>query len=185
MTIPSHEELPHYCYAEYVCWKGDWELIGGIPYAMTPAPSIKHQIISNNIAWQLKDLLQGCPKCQALLPVDWKIDESTIVQPDNLVICDAPENEAFLTKAPMLIFEVLSKSTASKDRTTKFHLYEREGVQYYVIVDPDNADPDNSSAKIYGLLDGRYVKIKDVSSEPVGFDFDECSIVFDFSKIWT
>lgn len=74
----------------------------------------------------------------------------------------------------------MSKSTASKDRTTKFHLYEREGVQYYVIVDPDN-----DVAKIYGLLDGRYVKIKGVSSESMNFDFDECSIVFDFSKIWT
>ena len=100
-------------------------------------------------------------------------------QPDNLVICDQPENEAYLTKAPVLIFEILSKSTAHKDRTTKFNLYEREGVQYYVIVDPDN-----HVAKVYGLLNGHYVKVKDVSSESVEFDLDKCLIKFDFSKIW-
>ena len=124
MTILAREDLPQYCYADYCSWKGDWELIGGIPYAMSPAPLITHQTISNNIAWQLKELLQECTMCQALLPVDWKIDEETVVQPDNLVICDQPENEAYLTKAPILIFEILSKSTAHKDRTTKFNLYE-------------------------------------------------------------
>jgi hypothetical protein len=71
----------------YKNWEGRWELIRGIPYAMSPAPSIKHQRISNNIAWQLKSLLMNCSECQALLPVDWKIDEKTTVQPDNLVIC--------------------------------------------------------------------------------------------------
>ena len=43
------EDLPHYTYDDYVQWEGRWELINGIPYAMTPAPSVKHQLISQNI----------------------------------------------------------------------------------------------------------------------------------------
>ena len=39
-------------------------------------------------------------------------------QPDNLVICYSPEGD-FLTKAPTLIFEILSPSTSKKDRVTK------------------------------------------------------------------
>lgn len=35
------EDLPHYTYDDYVTWEGRWELIQGIPYAMTPAPVIR------------------------------------------------------------------------------------------------------------------------------------------------
>ena len=179
MSTLRIDELPNYNYEDYKNWEGRWELIHGIPYAMSPAPSIKHQRVSNNIAWQLKNLLMNCSECQALLPVDWKIDEKTTVQPDNLVICSESENNVYLTKAPVLIFEILSKSTASKDRTTKYNLYEAEGVQYYVIVDP--AD---SIAKIYTLHNGKYIKVQDASNELIDFDLGKCKFQFDFSKLW-
>ena len=35
-------------------------------------------------------------------------------QPDNLVVCGKLEKTAYLSKAPILIFEILSKSTAHK-----------------------------------------------------------------------
>lgn len=172
-------ELPCYSYDDYKLWNGDWELIYGVPHAMSPAPLIEHQRISSTIDWQLKNLLIDCNECQVLLPVDWKIDEETVVQPDNLVICDKPENAAFLTKAPVLIFEILSKSTAKKDRTTKYALYEREGVKFYVIVDPDN-----QVAKVYTLDKGTYIKVKDASTESIDFDLGDCNFSFDFSKLW-
>ena len=34
------DELPHYSYQDYRRWEGDWELIEGIPYAMTPSPTL-------------------------------------------------------------------------------------------------------------------------------------------------
>lgn len=172
------EHLPHYTYDDYVQWEGRWELVRGIPYAMTPAPSIQHQSISNNLAWQLKELLAECEHCRALLPVDWKVDEDTIVQPDNLVVCGKP-GDAYLTKAPVLIFEILSKSTATKDRTTKFNLYEREGVRHYIIVDPEER-----LAKVYRLHEGRYIKVMDATDESCEFDLGECRIRLEFSEIW-
>ncbi|HFS82352.1 MAG TPA: Uma2 family endonuclease, partial [Epsilonproteobacteria bacterium] len=93
MSAIKKEYLPHYTYEEYKNWEGKWELIYGVPYAVVPAPMIRHQVINNMIAWQLQDILQECESCRALLPVDWKIDESTIVQPDNLVICHQPKKE--------------------------------------------------------------------------------------------
>jgi hypothetical protein len=36
-TIPS-EWLPNYNYSDYSKWPGDWELIYGFPYAMSPSP---------------------------------------------------------------------------------------------------------------------------------------------------
>lgn len=170
---------PHYTWQDYQHWEGRWELLEGIPYAMSPAPTLTHQSISTKISWQLSDLLQNCQKCQALLPIDWRINESTVVQPDNLVVCGSVEG-AYLSYAPELIFEILSPSTAQKDRTVKFELYEREGVPYYVIVDPEA-----STAKIYRLLaDGRYVKQLDAQKHTYEFKLADCQLAFDFSQIW-
>ena len=177
------EDLPHYTYDDYKNWEGnDWELIYGQAFCMSPAPMIEHQHISSKIAWELQAIFNNCKKCKALLPVDWKIAEDTVVQPDNSVICHEPQNEAYITKAPRIIFEILSKSTAKKDKGLKFNLYESEGVKYYIIVDTKE-----KIAKVYELKEGRYIKVCDASDESVIFDIKECNskLEFDFSKIWS
>jgi len=179
MGAVKKEFLPNYTYDEYKKWEGNWELIYGVPYAMAPAPMIKHQAISNKIARYLDESLQECKACQALLPINWKIDESTVVQPDNLVICHTPLDEAYIKKAPKVIFEILSKSTAAVDRNLKYELYEKEGVSYYIIVDPHD-----SIAKVYELKEGRYIKVCDAHEESVDLDLNVCAFTFDFSKIW-
>lgn len=175
------EDVPHYTYEEYKLWEGNWELIDGVAYAMSPAPMIKHQSIANKIGRYLDEALDGCKACQALQPIDWKISEDTILQPDNSVICHKPKNEAYITKAPKIIFEVLSKSTAKKDTGIKFEIYEKEGVEYYIIVNPDE-----NLAKVYRLHEGRYIKMADATDEKIEFELKECdrTITFDFSKIW-
>ena len=179
MSTLNLEDLPHYTYDDYVQWEGRWELIYGVAHAMSPTPGIMHQAISQHIASQLERALENCQECHALLPVDWKIDEETTVQPDNLVICGELEKTAYLSKTPVLIFEILSKSTAHKDRTTKFKLYQQEGVRHYVIVDPNE-----SIAKVYRLQDGRYIKLLDAGKDIVEFDLAKCNISFEFAKIW-
>ena len=179
MSTPNLEDLPHYTYDNYVQWEGRWELIYGVPHAMSPSPSITHQSISQHIASQLERALERCQECHALLPVDWKIDEETTVQPDNLVVCGELEKTAYLSKAPTLIFEILSKATAHKDRTTKFKLYQQEGVRHYVIVDPEE-----SIAKVYRLQDGQYIKVLDAGKDIVEFDLEKCTMAFEFAKIW-
>jgi Uma2 family endonuclease len=177
------EDLPYYTYDEYKTWEGnDWELIYGQAYCMSPAPMLKHQSVSSKIARNLEDAIGECDKCQAYMPIDWKIAEDTVVQPDNSVICHEPQNETYITKAPKIIFEILSKSTAKKDKGLKFNLYEQEGVQYYIIVDTKE-----KLAKVYELREGRYIKMIDASDEKVEFVIKNCNnsaLEFDFSKIW-
>jgi Uma2 family endonuclease len=48
----------------------------------------------------------------------------------------APEDGKFLRVAPDLVVEVLSISTASRDRGEKKAIYERNGVREYWLVDP-------------------------------------------------
>ena len=171
------EELPHYTYDDYLLWQGDWELINGIPYDRTPASTVEHQRISQQIALCLGEALERCDQCHALLPVDWKISEDTILQPDNLVVCYEPKG-SYITKAPSLIFEILSKSSAQKDQKTKYQIYEREGVSYYIIVDPVDR-----VAKIHELISGRYRKLIDTEGDVVNFKLQSCSFELDFARI--
>lgn len=172
------KELPHYIWDDYLRWEGRWELIEGIPFAMTPAPSYTHQRISQEIARLLGEALEHCEHCHAVLPVDWKVTDDTVVQPDNLVVCHQPVH-GYLTKAPSLIFEILSPSTAEKDRHTKFDIYQREGVGYYCIVDPDER-----VVNVFRLHEGRYVKELDARDETYKFQPGPCRFEFDFSAIW-
>lgn len=170
--------IPHYTYKEYEQWEGRWELIDGIPYAMSPQPGIAHQKISNNIAAELSNLLKDCQHCIALLPVDWKISDDTVVQPDNLVVCGEVEDK-YLTKPPVLIFEILSPATSFKDRNIKYKIYESQGVKYYIMVEPEE-----KVAEVFELFEGSYRKIKDARDVTLTFEFEDCSIDFDFSRIW-
>lgn len=179
MSVQKQEYLPHYTSQDYESWEGSWELIEGVPYAMSPAPTIKHQSISQKIAYQLSAILENCENCKALLPVDWKINEETIVQPDNLIVCGDVDGQ-YLSKAPKVIFEILSPSTAKKDTGIKFDLYQQEGVKYYIIVNPDE-----SLAKVYKLTDdGRLIKKMDAQTEAYQLEVENSKLNFDFSQIW-
>jgi Uma2 family endonuclease len=174
------EDLPHYSYDDYVQWEGRWELIRGIPYAMVPAPNIKHQWICSKINLQLGELLKDCRNCEVLLPVDWQIAEDTVVQPDVLVVC----NENFnidgvkLEMTPVLVFEILSPATSRKDRILKYQLYENAGVKYYCIVDPDTG-----SADIFVLQKDKYRLAEEFKNGRMLFDLGPCQIQFDFRGI--
>jgi Uma2 family endonuclease len=182
MSELKKEFLPKYTYEDYKHWEGKWELIHGIPYAMSPAPRIEHQEVSGNISYQLINLLKKCKKCKTLQTIDWKIPgdvDDTVLQPDNLVICKDVKGN-YITEAPILIFELLSPSTAFKDRNIKYEIYESQGVKYYAIVDIDL-----KSAEVFELRDKKYIKLIEAKNDTVKFELDnDCIIDFNFSEIW-
>lgn len=132
-----------YTYKDYLTWPVDeqWELIHGVPYSMSPAPTRIHQKISlafERIIYEfLKD--KSCEMYHApldvRLPGDGETDES-VVQPDILVVCDKKKlDDKGCSGAPDFIIEILSESTAAKDMHEKLFLYEEYGVKEYWIVD--------------------------------------------------
>jgi Uma2 family endonuclease len=145
---------------------------------MSPLPSIRHQCINGNIFGQLQKNLSVCKECQALIPVDWKITEDTVVQPDVSVICHIASGN-YLQQAPVLIFEIFSPSTKEKDQNVKYELYENAGVKYYVLVDPDL-----EKVSIYQLIAEEYHLIKDGFNENFAFELNPCKVAVDFSAIW-
>jgi Uma2 family endonuclease len=173
------EDLPHYTYDDYIRWEGQWELINGIPYAMGPMPSIEHQDTSGTIYRYISELLEHCPKCKVLLPVDWEVEENTVVQPDVLVVCGEGIKGKKLLIPPVLIFEVLSPSTTRKDKILKYRLYQEYGVKYYCIVDPETR-----YAEMFKLYRDLYKKEGDFKEGKMIFDLGSCTIVFDFKEIF-
>ncbi|MDD5329912.1 MAG: Uma2 family endonuclease [Sulfuricella sp.] len=171
-------EIERYTVEDYRRWEGDWELIDGVPQAMAPSPLITHQRIAGEIHGQLYASLRDCPRCQPLFEIDVEFSDNTVVRPDVLVICYEPEGDR-LTRAPDLVFEVLSKTTARRDEVTKFDLYRAEGVGHYVLIYPEA-----HKAKVYRLVDGEYRKVGDFVDEKHIFDLSKCTIDFDFSRLW-
>ncbi len=114
-----------------------WELIDGIAYAMSPAPSTRHQSVAGNIFGKLLQSLSGRPCRPFIAPTDVRLSDLDVVQPDILVVCKPGQiTPSHIEGAPQLVVEVLSPATSTKDQREKKALYERAGVAEYVVVDP-------------------------------------------------
>ncbi len=180
MLAYKDEYLPNYIYDDYKHWEGDWELIGGVPYAIAPAPNITHQEINSKIMYELITQLKQCKKCKALPEVDWKINDETVVRPDSLVVCNLEKRGAFLSQVPNIIFEVLSPSTKGKDRNFKSLLYAQNSVKYYILVEPAGM-----FAEVYRLKNGKYRLEGEFKEESYTFHIDnECSFEFSFKEVF-
>ena len=116
-----------------------WELIDGQPYAIG-SPLTAHQLVSVRLTGALLAVFSGRP-CQLLVaPMDVKLSEHDLVQPDLLVVCDAAQlQRSHVEGPPRLIIEILSESTQRHDRVRKLNLYARSGVGEYWLVTPHPA----------------------------------------------
>jgi hypothetical protein len=67
-----------YTFRDYSSWPDDerWELIDGEPFAMTPAPSVKHQRAVVKLASILEPMLASSPCTLILAPTDLVLSES-------------------------------------------------------------------------------------------------------------
>jgi Uma2 family endonuclease len=77
------------------------------------------------------------------------------------------------------VAEILSPSTAFKDRNDKFALYEMQGVKYYLIVDIQF-----KKIEVYELIEKKY---QPIAVTPEQFEFvlaDDCKITVHFSDPW-
>ncbi len=171
---------PYYTYGDYCLWEGNWELIEGMPYAMSPARVPAHQTVNANLYVIFKEALKtDCEKCKVYIPIDWKIAEDTVVQPDVLIVCDKIIKK-YLDFPPVLIVEVLSPSTASKDRGEKMELYQSQKVKYYLI-----ADPQFKKIEVYELnINNVY---EPIAVDPALFTFhfkENCTAEVSFINIW-
>jgi Uma2 family endonuclease len=115
------------------------EYIEGSVYAMSGA-SRNHERIALNIAAEFRARLRGQP-CEPFSS-DLKVKVGNhFFYPDAMVVCDEPQPHEYYTEAPVLIVEVLSKSTRRMDETLKRRLYQTlPSLQEYVLIEQDIVD---------------------------------------------
>ena len=171
--------IEYYTYEDYRNWEGDWELIGGVPLAMTPSPLLTHQKMATQVAAALNDAIEECEECFVVMEQDWKIDEETVVRPDVVLACDDP-GEEHLSKTPEIAVEIVSPSSARRDERTKFELYASEGVRYYLL-----GYPKDRKFRLWRLENGRYRKEGDFTGGSYRFDGGHCAFALDFSRIFS
>lgn len=123
---------------DYQSWPDDerWEIIDGEAYAMSPSPTPRHQDILRELMKPL-DAFFKKRQCRVFTaPLDVKLSEYDIVQPDLLVVCDQRQlKRTHVEGSPALVVEITS-SVDSRDRVLKLHLYAKAGVKEYWIVTP-------------------------------------------------
>lgn len=138
----------YYTVEDYMQWPDDirCELIDGVIYDMSPAPIIKHQSVAMSLSYHIRNHLEkdsneeikheGCVVFVA--PIDVVLSHNTVVQPDIIIVCDQQKlaNGKYIDGAPDAVVEILSPSTSLKDRREKKALFERSGVQEYLLIDP-------------------------------------------------
>jgi prevent-host-death family protein len=108
------------------------------------SPTFEHQEISGRLYIQFSQFLRGT-KCKVVYaPFDVHFfkpafKDPDVCQPDLLIACDTEEmvneNGCYMG-TPVLVVEILSQSTRTKDMVKKLNTYMLSGVQEYWLVDP-------------------------------------------------
>jgi len=161
MSLPLQNNNEIFTYTDYLSWPEDknYELIEGVPFDMSPAPSPYHQEISMNLSFELvRSIKEKKGKCKVYtapfdvrLPKKNQRDQDTlnVVQPDISVICNLDKiDDKGCKGAPDIIIEIVSPATVKKDMKYKLHLYEKYGVPEYWIVLPEE-----QTIQVYRLND--------------------------------
>ncbi|HIO93083.1 MAG TPA: Uma2 family endonuclease [Leucothrix mucor] len=119
------------------------EYVEGQVYAMAGA-KLNHNRLVRNMSALLWDALKEAPCEPVSSDMLLKTTESHYRYPDVMVICDDDHsNDDYVRENPVLIIEVLSKSTRKKDKAEKREEYlSIDSLQEYVLIEQDFAEID-------------------------------------------
>jgi Uma2 family endonuclease len=115
------------------------ELLDGV-HVVTPAPAYRHQDVLSILFGELIHALRRRRELKVLSsPADIVLGPRTLVQPDLFILridAAAPPASWKDVGVPLVAIEILSPSTASRDRGSKRRIYQQAGVSEYWVVDP-------------------------------------------------
>ena len=143
MSFPKEER--DYTYVDYLSWPKDErvEIINGTPYLQAP-PSRIHQEILSEMHRQIANYLidKNCEVYLApfavILDMEEEGDIKNVVEPDITIVCDEEKlDDRGCKGSPDMVVEIISPSTARRDKIEKFNLYEEAGIQEYWIIEPE------------------------------------------------
>jgi Uma2 family endonuclease len=115
------------------------EYIDGQVHAMA-GDSENHNLLSVNIATELKTRLKGTP-CRIFI-ADMKVKVgANFFYPDVMVVCQEDNDNEYYKTVPVIIVEVLSKSTRRFDQTDKrLRCQSIPSLEEYVLIEQDKGE---------------------------------------------
>jgi Uma2 family endonuclease len=129
-----------------------YELLDGV-LIVSPRPTTVHQYVAMRLAATLD---AACPEDLCVVPEPAvQLGPQIEFDPDLVVVRMDQIGGAKFTDPPLLVVEIRSPGTALVDLNRKKSAYERFGVPFYWIVDPDPAQPELT---VFELRDGHYVR---------------------------
>ena len=125
---------------EFLAWEerqeGRYEFDGFRPVAMTGG-TFAHEVFGRNLRTELDIRLRGT-RCAPLGPNMMIEVAGRIRYPDGFVVCSPVERKATVVRDPVIVFEVLSESTAHIDHLEKLREYTATpSIRRYVILEQD------------------------------------------------
>lgn len=141
--------------AEFLEWEERqpvrYEFDGVGPVAMTGGTA-GHADIQANLAAALRTRLRGKPCRFYGNDLKFQVADGQVRYPDGMVVCAPVGRTATVVYDPVVVFEVLSPSTARDDRILKAREYQATpSVQRYVMLEQDGV-----SATVYARSGGTW-----------------------------
>ncbi len=130
-----------FTYQDYLNLPEDrrYELIDG-DLLLSPSPTERHQRALLNLAVLLSAFAEANHLGRVYVaPFDVVISDTDVMQPDILFVSNERASrigERAVHGTPDLVVEILSRSTAERDRTIKAKLYARAGARELWLLDP-------------------------------------------------
>jgi Uma2 family endonuclease len=169
--IMNYDKL--YTYGDYLKFEFEEmvEIIRGKLFRMSPAPRVKHQLISGNLFARLHQTLRGKGCSVYSAPIDVVLPiankkrnkSTTVVQPDICVICDPKIiEETAVFGVPDFVIEIIAGKDVKRDTKDKYSVYEEAGVGEYWIVFGEMR-----FVEVYILEEGKYQRLNAFSEDDV------------------
>jgi Uma2 family endonuclease len=154
----TQEEFRHWLDERVDAHLNHYELLNG-RIVMTPPAGYPHgdieaalvQFLRAHVRGAKLGTIRGSSAGFDLPSGDTVEPDVSFVSTERQAAAPAPERGDFIRAVPNLVIEILSPSTMRRDRAEKKAIYERNGVDEYWLVDPDE-----KNVTVFVLRHGRY-----------------------------
>lgn len=148
---------------------------------VTPSPSPVHQRVSKRLQRQLEAYFERHEQAEVFnAPLDTIVGPHDVLEPDLLVVTDrAMISDRAIEGVPALVVEILSPSSAARDRMRKTRRYAAAGVRHCWLVDPGQ-----QRIECLRLEDAAYVVVAHSTESETLVHPDWPDLVIDAGALW-
>lgn len=152
-----------------------FEFVGGAPAKRLPA-SRAHTMLKGNVFAALRRALEGT-RCTVYGDGIEIRAHGVSAIPDVVVSCEPPDLSTPVEATPVLIVEIVSPTTALRDRVQKWEAYRRiPSLRHYLMVEQDRRLVELHTRKGDLLFEERFIETGEVPLDALGITVDVDSI---------